>query len=133
MVIPTNSINEQKFYEFQKAASAAAYKARRGYGNKRSPAGNRGGSEEVMEAMSYGIPVIATNVGGVKELFRNCPLGYIIDADITSEDLKEQILEYILLPQSIHNQMKANCYVNWTEEWDAKTNYTNFAEELLGV
>ena len=56
-----------------------------------------------------------------------------MDADITSEDLKEQILEYILLPQSIHNQMKANCYVNWTEEWDAKTNYTNFAEELLGV
>ena len=87
----------------------------------------------IMEAMSYGIPVIATNVGGVKELFRNCPLGYIVDADITSEDLKEQILEYILLPQSIHNQMKANCYVNWTEEWDAKTNYTNFAEELLGV
>lgn len=31
MVIPTNSINEQKFYEFQKAASAAAYKARRAY------------------------------------------------------------------------------------------------------
>ena len=87
----------------------------------------------IMEAMSYGIPVIATNVGGVKELFRNCPLGYIIDADITAEDLKSQILEYILLPESIHAQMKQNCYFNWKEEWDALTNYTRFAEELLGV
>ncbi|MBE6245160.1 MAG: glycosyltransferase [Bacteroidales bacterium] len=87
----------------------------------------------IMEAMSYGIPVIATNVGGVSELFRNCPLGYIIDADITAEDLKDQIVEYILLPKEIHRQMKQNCYVNWQEEWDAKTNYTRFAEELLGV
>ena len=87
----------------------------------------------IMEAMSYGIPVIATNVGGVKELFRNCPLGYIIDADITAETLKDQILEFIILPDGIHNQMKQNCYVNWTEEWDAQTNYTRFAEELLGV
>ena len=86
-----------------------------------------------MEAMSYGIPVIATNVGGVSELFRNCPLGYIIDADITAEDLKDQIVEYILLPKEIHMQMKQNCYINWKEEWDAKTNYTRFAEELLGV
>ena len=87
----------------------------------------------IMEAMSYGIPVIATNVGGVKELFRNCPVGYIVDADITAEDIKNQIVEHILLPDSIRNQMKSNCYINWKEEWDAKTNYTRFAEELIGV
>lgn len=87
----------------------------------------------IMEAMSYGIPVIATNVGGVKELFRNCPVGYIVDADITAEDLKNQIVEYILLPDSIRNQMKSNCYINWKEDWDAQTNYTRFAEELIGV
>ena len=87
----------------------------------------------IMEAMSYGIPVIATNVGGVKELFRNCPVGYIADADITAEDLKNQIVEYILLPGKIHTQVKQNCYINWKEEWDAQTNYTRFAEELIGV
>ena len=87
----------------------------------------------IMEAMSYGIPVIATNVGGVKELFRNCPLGYLMDADITAEDLKNQIVEYILLPDGIHSQIKRNCYVNWKEDWDAETNYTRFAEELIGV
>ena len=87
----------------------------------------------LMEAMSFGIPVIATNVGGVSELFRNCPVGYIIDAELTPEDLKNQILEYILLPENIHSQMKRNCYENWKEEWDAQTNYTRFAEELLGV
>jgi len=87
----------------------------------------------VMEAMSYGIPVIATNVGGVSELFRNCPVGYIIDADITAEDLKKQILEFILLPDSVHEEMSRNCYINWKEEWDADNNYARFAEELLGV
>ena len=87
----------------------------------------------IMEAMSYGIPVRATNVGGVKELFRNCPVGYIVDAEITAEDLKGQIIEHILLPKEIHAQMKQNCYINWKEEWDAQTNYTRFAEELIGV
>ena len=87
----------------------------------------------IMEAMSYGIPVIATNVGGVKELFRNGPVGYIIDADLNAEDLKKQIVEYILLPKEIHSQMKKNCYINWKEEWDAQTNYKAFAEELLGI
>ena len=87
----------------------------------------------IMEAMSFGIPVIATNVGGVKELFRNCPVGYIVDADLTAKDLKDQIVEYILLPKEIHRQMKQNSYINWKEEWDAQTNYTRFAEELIGV
>ena len=54
-------------------------------------------------------------------------------AQLTAEDLKNQILEYILLPENIHRQMKQNCYFNWKEEWDAQTNYTRFAEELLGV
>ena len=94
---------------------------------------NEGADLFILASRSEGIPVMATNVGGVKELFRNCPVGYIVDAEITAEDLKGQIIEHILLPKEIHAQMKQNCYINWKEEWDAQTNYTRFAEELIGV
>ncbi len=86
----------------------------------------------IMEAMSYGIPVIASNVGGVSELFHNCPLGYLVGANITAQELKKQILDFILLPTKAQMQMRHNAYANWKEKWNANNNYERFAEELFG-
>ncbi len=85
----------------------------------------------IMEAMSYGIPVIASNVGGVSELFHNGPIGYIVEANITAQELKNQILDFILLPHETQMKMRKNAYINWKEEWNANNNYARFAQELL--
>lgn len=87
----------------------------------------------IMEAFSYGIPVIATNVGGVSELFRNCPLGYLVDSSITAQGLEAQIVEFIKLPAEIKKQMRENAFENWAENWDAKKNYSAFAQELAAL
>ena len=87
----------------------------------------------IMEAFSYGIPVIATNVGGVSELFRNCPIGYLVNSDITAQELKNQITAFVKLPSEIKNQMRENAFENWAENWDADKNYSSFAEELAAL
>ena len=87
----------------------------------------------IMEAFSYGIPVIATNVGGVSELFRNCPIGYLVNSDITAQELKNQIIAFIKLPSEIKNQMRKNAFENWAENWDADKNYSSFAQELAAL
>lgn len=87
----------------------------------------------IMEAFSYGIPVIATNVGGVSELFRNCPLGYLVDSGITAQELENQIMEFIKLPAEIKKQMRENAFENWAENWDAEKNYSSFAQELAAL
>ena len=87
----------------------------------------------IMEAFSYAIPVIATNVGGVSELFRNCPVGYLVNSDITAQELENQITEFIKLPPEIKRQMRENAFENWAENWDAEKNYSSFAQELAAL
>ncbi|MDD3910636.1 MAG: glycosyltransferase [Bacteroidales bacterium] len=84
----------------------------------------------IMEAFSYGIPVIATNVGGVSEMFRNCPVGYLIDAVQTPETLKDYIVKYILIPKEEQIAIQNNARANWEENWDAEKNFTSFADAL---
>lgn len=87
----------------------------------------------IMEALSYGIPVIATNVGGVSEIFRNCPIGYLIDADQTPQTLKNHIANYMLLSREQQLAMRNNARTNWEENWNAEKNFSNFADELINA
>jgi colanic acid/amylovoran biosynthesis glycosyltransferase len=87
----------------------------------------------IMEAFSYGIPVIATNVGGVSEMFRNCPIGYLIDAAQTPETLKNYIVKYILLPKEEQIAIQNNARANWEENWNSEKNFTSFADELINT
>lgn len=87
----------------------------------------------IMEALSYGIPVIATNVGGVSEIFRNCPIGYLIDADQTPQTLKNHIANYMLLSREQQLAMQNNARTNWEENWNAEKNFSNFADELINA
>ncbi|MCI1732895.1 MAG: glycosyltransferase [Bacteroidales bacterium] len=87
----------------------------------------------IMEAFSYGIPVIATNVGGVSEMFRNCPVGYLVDAAQTPETLKDYIVKYILLPKEEQIAIQNNARANWEENWNAEKNFSGFADELINT
>jgi len=80
----------------------------------------------IMEAMSFGIPVIATNVGGSSEIVRNNKNGYLLEKEFKIATLLECILdrqkEYIIKRQEAHR--------TWREQYQAETNYREFAKLL---
>lgn len=82
----------------------------------------------IMEAMSFGIPVIATHVGGNAEIVSN-ENGWLIPADITTAKLS-QLIEEIYYSQSYENKQKA-AYQTWNEQYNATVNYSNFCNQLL--
>ena len=76
----------------------------------------------VMEAMSFGIPVIATDVGGTAELVAHNENGFLLEADFRAETLVEKILQ--LGPE--HDRFGKNGRTRWEQLCCAETNYHQF-------
>ena len=66
----------------------------------------------IMEAMSYGIPVIATNVGGVSEIVNN-DNGYLIQSDPNPKLVAEKIKGFYNSTLEFKNKKRMAAYKTW--------------------
>ncbi len=83
----------------------------------------------IMEAMSFGIPVIATNVGGVSEIV-NCKNGELVPKDISSESLAKKILSFVNMSEDQTKIKKKFAYNTWNAEYNAEINYEKFTKQI---
>ena len=79
----------------------------------------------IMEAFSSAIPVLATNVGGVKEII-NSKNGYLIDKDLECQKISSIIDEHLNLNPEKSSLMRKNAYEYWKNNFDATKNYKKF-------
>lgn len=84
----------------------------------------------IMEAFSFGIPVMATNVGGVAEIVDET-VGKLLPVDITVEQLRDEIKSFYNNPQRV--QMRTNARNRWSERCDASQQYSAFCEFLSNL
>lgn len=85
----------------------------------------------MMEAMSFSIPVLATDVGGVGEIVKDGFNGILIDENFTDEVLAQKIKEIILSSKEEREAMRKNARSFWEENFDAEKNFTAFAKEIF--
>ena len=83
----------------------------------------------IMEALSAGIPVAATNVGGTAEAVNN-KNGFLIPADFDCNNVAEIIDNYLNSPISKQNIYRQNAYDFWKENYEAGKNYGEFYDCL---
>lgn len=76
----------------------------------------------IMEAMSFGIPVIATDVGGTAELVVHNENGFLLAADFRAQTLADRIWQ--LCPERGH--FGKNSRARWEQLCSAETNYREF-------
>lgn len=81
----------------------------------------------IMEAFSCGIPVIATNVGGTRELVDNTN-GILVDKDITPDQLEKEIMDFYYLDDNVKIQLRENALNMWNERFNAEKNYSHFSQ-----
>ena len=86
----------------------------------------------IMEALSAGIPVVATNVGGTGEAVNN-QNGFLIPAEFNSADVAHTITNYLNLPPEQQQQYRQNAYEFWNDNFEAEKNYGKFAEMILSL
>lgn len=85
----------------------------------------------VMEAMSCGIPVIATSVGGNKEIVgeRN---GILLSENPSPQEIADAIFKLLDNEQSILTMREESRKV-WMERYNADANYAAFTETLCTI
>ena len=86
----------------------------------------------IMEAQSFGIPVIATNTGGVNEIVTE-GTGSMLPVDFKPIDLAQIIQYYIELPEPEMNKRKENAYKNWQLNFNATANYEDFVKKVNSI
>jgi len=84
-----------------------------------------------MEAQSYGIPIISTNVGGVEEIV-NKNNGILIDPKADIIEMAEAI-EKIVLDEDLRSVLSKNALKNWEINFNAEKNYSEFAYMLKNL
>lgn len=83
----------------------------------------------IMEACSYGIPCIATDVGGTKEIVDE-NTGVLINEMISSKELKNVILQFLNKNPDDLLRIRTNCEKFWEEFFDVKKNAFEFYSNL---
>lgn len=83
----------------------------------------------IMEAQSFGIPVIATDTGGVKEIVKE-GTGSLLPVDFRPEDLARLIQHYSTLPENEIEIIRNNAKQNWAANFKSGSNYMDFLKKV---
>lgn len=86
---------------------------------------HEGISVAIMEAMSFGIPVIATDVGASSEIVVDGYNGYLLNAHYTPEQLAT-----IIMSLPYNKQFRENARNYWQNNFNADINYKEFFTHL---
>lgn len=81
----------------------------------------------IMEALSFGIPAVATDVGGTHEIVVDKENGLLLPADFTGEELRERIA---LVCSGESGNMRAKAREIWEQRCSAERNYPSFYRRL---
>ncbi len=83
----------------------------------------------IMEAMAFGIPVIATDVGGTAELV-NGKNGVLLQANPIIIDIRKAILFFLFMSKEQKCLFSNNAYDQWCENFNSEKNYKGFSSLL---
>lgn len=86
----------------------------------------------IMEAMAFGIPTIANNVGGVGEIV-NEMTGYLLDPQPDAGKLADAIRNINALSDDDMSELRLNAYHMWERYFDSESNAIEFSGKLKGL
>jgi glycosyltransferase involved in cell wall biosynthesis len=87
----------------------------------------------IMEAMSFGIPALATDVGGVSEIVINGRTGFLLDQEVNPEDVAEVIRNVAEMDTHTYDAMRADAKNMWGTFYSADVNYPEFCRKVLSL
>lgn len=82
----------------------------------------------MMEAQSYGIPIMSTNVGGCNEIC-NDETGFLIKPDFDPRDVSDRITEFSYSNKNTY-EFHQICRKNWEAYFNADVNYKKFMSSI---
>jgi len=87
----------------------------------------------IMEALSFGIPVIATDVGASSEVVIDHYNGFLLKKDFSNEDLCERVIQISDMSEEQYRELRCNSRYYWETHYSAEKNYPDFMQSLLNL
>lgn len=94
-----------------------------------SASSSEGNPVSVMEALSYGIPVIAPAICNFPNMIQDC--GILVSGECRADELAEAIRKFAGMPDDDIVRMRNNARRCWEEKFDADKNNRRFVEEVI--
>lgn len=85
----------------------------------------------IMEALSFGIPVIATDVGANQEIVIDKINGFLLHEPFKLDELVNDLLLIKKMERSEYLQFRKNARLSWKQRYFAQDNYDDFVKSLL--
>jgi len=85
----------------------------------------------VMEAMSFSIPCVATDVGASREIVKDNSNGFLLKPDFDPKETAQKIIQYLYRDSHMHNQIRRNAYDTFLKGYESDNNYTVFAKRII--
>jgi len=93
---------------------------------------SEGISQSIMEAISYGIPCIATHVGGTPEIVVNDVSGYLVKPSDSSTTISKVIFNFNKLTNKEKIKLRKSTRSYWEKMFNSNVNIKKFIKELRG-
>ncbi len=85
----------------------------------------------IMEALAFGVPILATGVGGIPEMFEGYPeTGKLLSETPSFEEFETALLAVISNPDL--SNLRTKCRKNWEMQFCASINFERFYEQVQG-
>jgi glycosyltransferase involved in cell wall biosynthesis len=85
----------------------------------------------IIEAISFGIPVIATDVGGTREIVFDGKNGFLIKPELGAQEISEIIRKAIKMENIIYTKWRSNARAVWNNSFNAEVNLYLYYNALL--
>lgn len=87
----------------------------------------------IMEACSFGIPIIATDVGGTAEIVQDGANGILLKEEFEIEDLKRAILRFAGMERQEYDGYCRASRSRFETDFSAEKNYPAFCQKLIAL
>ncbi len=87
----------------------------------------------IMEAASFGIPVLATDVGGTGEIVRGGLSGRLVPPEVTERALADEIGSFVRMDSAAYEALREGARRHWEESFCAETNFKRFYDRLQAL
>lgn len=85
----------------------------------------------MMEALSFGIPIMSTDVGGCNEIC-NEHTGFLIEKEFNPVEVAKK-MEFFKNSTKNTKEFHSQCKAYWNNHFNAETNYRHFAHQLINL
>ncbi len=87
----------------------------------------------IMEAISFGTPVLATDVGGTGEIVIDGFNGKLLSKDFTEAEFVDSFMKIYNMSDDEYKLLRTNARKYWEDNFDAEKNYTIFSQKISNI